>query len=295
MAIYDMSGDVLLSAFDNSGNSVVLAYDVNANEVLNNSNIDYDSYTVQSYCSSLASTMQGFDIFSGVIFQCSANNTMATINVSAQSLINSGFAISSDHGDSVSFSSEYYDPTDTYPLLYITADTNPAKVYVNRVTTGTATLIKILLFPLATTGYYAAHAYDEENQVMYMLGYSENNYLNDNGGSNKTVVSSWDMTDLTENQDGSFTPGYIDSIEIPFIFCMQGQQFHDGMIWVSSGYYTAEESYVYAIDPGDGTILHTIDLNTTNEVEGLAFISNTEMVVGIAGGVGYKKYTFTTT
>lgn len=294
MAIYKKNGDSIAVVYDAGGNLISQAYDINENPLL--SGVDYSQYTVSAYCSvSDIGQMQGFDIYNGTIFQfiasTSVSNVMCTIDADTSTVIQNGITAISEHGDSASFSNEKYTESDSVPLLYVTADANPAKVYVNRVTTTTSELIKTLYFPLAQTGYYAAHAYDENNSIMYMIGYTEQNYLTDNNGSNKTLVSKWDMSQLTQNQDGTYTPSYVDSYEIPFIYCTQGQQYHDGMIWVASGYVGASQSYIYALNPVDGTLLYTIDLDTTTEVEGLSFISNTEMVVGLSGGL-YQKYTF---
>ena len=163
---------------------------------------------------------------------------------------------------------------------------------MNRVTQTTSELIKTFTFPLDKTGYYAAHAYDKAHKIMYMVGYSEQNYQTDDSGNNKVVISKWDMTSLTQNQDGSYTPDYVSTFERAFIYNMQGQQFRAGMIWIASG-GTNTSQYIYALDPTDGTALHTINLNTATEVEGLSFLSANEMVVGFQGGT-YVKYTFAT-
>lgn len=294
MSIYSMNGSQISTAYKVDGIVSNVAYDVLGNQIHGGggSNINYDSYTVQAYCGSKTNSMQGFDIYNGVIFQCTQNNLMTSINASTQSVITSDFTAYSDHGDSASFSNEFYSASDTYPLLYITSDTTPAKVYVNRVTTGSAELVRTYTFPQDKTGYWAALAYDTTNNIMYMVGYKENSYISDNGGSNKMIVSKWNPSNAVDNGDGTLTPEFISNYERPFIYVAQGQQFHDGMIWVASGYYTDTASYIYAIEPATGATLYTIDLNSTKEVEGLSFISDTEMVVGLTGGTGYKKYTF---
>ena len=294
--IYNKDGISVPVAYGIDGASLPQVYDINKNPLL--IGVDYTDYTVSNYCSVSISQMQGFDIYDGIIFQFRANsstvsNVMCTIDAGTSTIIQNGISATSDHGDSASFSTEKYDASDDYPLLYVTADTTPCKVYIDRVTQTSCSLVKTLFFPTAQAGYYGAHAYDEENQVIYIVAYTEQNYQSDDGGNNKTLVSKWDMTDLTDNGDGTYTPAFISSFERPFIYVMQGQQFHDGMIWISSGYSGSSQSYIYAISPVDGTLLYTIDLNTTTEVEGLSFISNTEMIVGLAGGT-YKKYTFTT-
>lgn len=290
--VYDKTGNALTMLYGKDGLAKSTAYGKNGVVVF--TSIDYSKSTRSAYCTASVSATQGFDIFNGVIFQfrtpTSSGNVMATINAQTQSVINNSIAASSDHGDSATFSNEYYDSSDDYPLLYVTADTNPAKVYINRVTTTTSQLIKTLSFPLDKAGYYAALALDADNGIAYMVGYSEQNYQTDGGGANKTVISKWDLSELTENQDGSFTPTFLSKIERPFIYVMQGQQFHDGMIWIASG-GSNYNGYVYAIDPSTGNLLFTVDTTTTIEVEGIAFISDNEMVVGHQGGA-YYKFTF---
>lgn len=294
MSVYNKNGSELSSVFSKDGVSLPSAYDMQGNRIFGGS-VDYSKFSVSNYCSVSISQMQGFDIWGDYIFQFRANsssvsNIMCTINSKTNSIVQNGITATSDHGDSASFSSERYSSNDQFPLLYVTADTTPCKVYVNRVTLTSSQNIRTLLFPTEKAGYYAAHAYDELSKTMYIVGYSERNYQTDGGGTNKTLVSVWDMNNLTNNGDGTYTPTFVRSFERAFIYVMQGQQYHDGLIWISSG-YGSRQSYIYAISPVDGALIHTIDLETTVEVEGLSFISNTEMVVGLQGGT-YKKYTF---
>lgn len=295
MSIYNIDGTPLNIPYSKTGLQLEKAYNIDG-EIVFSESVNYDAYSFETLFTPSVPNMQGFDIFDDYIFQfrasSSLSNIMCTIDMDSGSILQNNITAKSDHGDSASFSDEYYDENDPFPLLYVTSDTTPCKVYVNRVTTTSSELIKTLLFPLAKAGYYAAHAYDVGNEIMYIVGYSENNYQSDNDGSNKTLVSVWDMNDLTDNGDGTFTPEFIRSFTRTFIYVMQGQQFHDGMIWIASGYGN-KQSYIYAISPVDGRLLHTVDLNTTTEVEGMSFISPNEMVVGFQGGT-YKKYTFAT-
>lgn len=292
MSIYNKSATQLWSAYGINGSVLATAYNVDGEVVFGS--VDYSTYSYAPYCSVSVANMQGFDIKNGIIFQfragSSVSNTMCTINASNASIIQNGITASSDHGDSASFS-ESYVSGDAYPLIYVTSDTNPAKVYINRVTQTSATLYKTLSFPLDKTGYYAAAAVDFTNDILYMVGYSEQNYLTDDSGNNKTVISKWDLSNLTDNGDSTYTPLFVSSLQRTFIYCTQGQQYHDGMIWTASGYTGSSNSYIYALNPSTGETLHTVDLQTTTEVEGLSFISTNEMVVGLQGGT-YRKYTF---
>lgn len=294
--IYDVQGNPLNACYDVGGAALLSAYDAAGTEIYHagEPTVDYSQYSISSMFSPSVSPMQGFDIYNGVIFQFlasgSVSNKMMTINAQTGAVINGNISAASDHGDSASFSNTFYAESDDFPLLYVTADTNPAKVYVNRVTESSSTLIQTLSFPLDKAGYYAALCLDVENQIAYMVGYSEQNYQTDDGGNNKTVISKWDLSNLTANQDGSYTPAYVSSVERAFIYVMQGQQFHDGMLWISSG-GTNVRGYVYALDPATGELLYTVDSESTTEIEGIAFTSPYEMVFGLQGGT-YKKVIF---
>ena len=199
-----------------------------------------------------------------------------------------------DHGDSATFSDEFYNVSDEFPLLYVTADTTPALIYVDRINRSSSSLIRTLKFP-ASAGYYGAGAFDFQNNICWLLAYSKNNYQTDDGGTNKTVVSKWDLSNLTDNGDSTYTPAFIEQYERDFIYVMQGLTYHDGIIWISSG-YPGHNAYVYGMNPDTGVIEHTIDFNTTTEIEACQFIYDSVtqdwyMLAGFQGGL-YKKVTF---
>lgn len=294
MGVFDKDGDSLLKCYDSTGSGLPNAYNKDGDTVFWDSNVNYDNYEINSFLTISVQNAQGFDVYNGILFQFRAGSSVQNVvnlyDLTDGTPVIVGMGITSGHGDSASFSDELYSETDEFPLLYVSADTNPALVYVNRVTVQTSELIKTLSFPIAQAGYYAAAVCDFENNIIYMVGYSERNYTNDNGGSNKTIITKWDMTSLTDNGDGTFTPLYISKIERDFVYCTQGQQYHDGLMWIASG-YSNHASYIYAIDPSDGEIEHTIDLNTNVEVEGLAWINDHSFIVGFQGGT-YKTVEF---
>lgn len=293
MSIYEINGNPLSIAYEKDGSTLNTAYDIDG-DVIFSGGVDYDNYTIESLFTISVNNCQGIAINNGVLFQFrgggGVSDTLCLFNASTGADITRNMTIESDHGDSATFSTSKYDESDEFPLIYVTADTTPAKIYIDRVSRSSASLIKTLVFP-SSAGYYGAGAFDFENNICYILAYAESNYLTDDGGANTTVISKWDLTNLTDNGDSTYTPAFISQYDRAFIYCMQGLEYHDGMIWVASGYSGNSQSYVYAINPSNGQLLHTIDLNTTTEVEGVAFISDTEMVVGLQGGV-YKKVTF---
>lgn len=303
MSVYNIDGDVINSLYDVSGSLLNNSYDLNGNIVYTKGMpiIDYDDYTMTPLYSISVQNCQGIAVYNDVLFQFRASGTSITDKVclfdfTDGSDILRNMTIKSDHGDSATFSKEFYANSDEFPLLYVTADTSPAKVYINRITRSASTLIKTLSFP-QSAGYYGASAFDWDNDICYLLSYKQNNYLSDNSGANTTVISKWDLSDLTDNGDGTYTPAFISQYERDFIYCMQGLAFHDGMIWIASG-YTNSSQYVYAMNPNNGEILHTILFNDTIEIEGVQFIYDNNaqsyyLVTGQQGGI-YKKYIFAT-
>lgn len=302
MAVYNINGNPLSSIYNVGGTSVPTGYDVQGDIVFTERvvPVDYDDYTMtQLYSVGFGST-QGMAIHNNVIFQFRASGStgdkVCLFDFSNGQTIATDIAIKSDHGDSATFSREYYASGDEFPLLYVSADTSPAKIYINRVRRTSSTLIKTLVFP-ASAGYYGAGAFDWDNNICYILAYKQQNYQTDGGGANTTVISKWDLSNLTDNGDDTYTPAFISQYERPFIYVMQGLAYHDGLLWVASGYGNAD-SHVYALNPTDGTLEHTITLNTY-EIEGIDFVYDTTaqsyyMVTSQlnSGSTYYKKYTF---
>lgn len=300
MYIYDINGNPINVAFDWQGEEIRDAYTQEGDHIPLATPLDYTEYTITDLFTYVENNFNGFDVYNGIIAQLMNSNKLYLFDLAEQTVIATALAITSAHGDSASFSREKYAETDEFPLLYVTSDANPALVYVNRITRSETTKIRTLNFPLDKTGYYAAHAYDESNRIMYMVGYSEQNYTTDDGGNNKTLVSKWNMSALTNNSDGTLTPAFVSSYERDFIFVMQGLQFFDGYIWISSGYANGQAQYIYAMRPSDGVIDYTITLDDTIEVEGLAWVYDSAsnkywMLVGQqngARGLNYSRIDF---
>lgn len=281
MNVYNINGTAITAAYDVNETSLNGVYDIYGDyipftEPITPLPLDYTSYEFTDLFDYTGNGFNGLDQHNGIIAQLMASNKLYMFDIDTQEEIATAITIKSDHGDSASFSQRYYQNSDEFPLLYITSDSNPAKVYVNRITRSSTSLVETLSFPLDKTGYYAAHAYDEANQIMYMVGYSQQNYLSDNSGANKTVISKWDMTNLTDNGSNNYTPAFISSYEIGFIYCMQGISFFDGYIWISSGYNNGRTQNIYGIDPITGTKLYTITMNNTEELEGVAWVYDQE-------------------
>lgn len=229
----------------------------------------------------VAST-QGFAISNGVIFQLYSDDVVVLIDKDSGTII-AELSITSGHGNTISFSNEYYADGDEFPLAYITAESNPPKVYVNRITRSGATLIKTYKFSYETVGYYANHCLDALNQRLYMCGYTMDSYTSDENGQNKMLFTEWDVSNAILNGDGTYTPTLVKQFYLPFINTHQGNEVHDGYIWMmsSSGSGQAgKTTRIYVINPFSERIEKIISDFPTNisteECEGLMFVEGTD-------------------
>lgn len=230
-------------------------------------------------------TAQGGAIYNGKLVQAYNNDFIQIYDIATDTLEDS-LAITCDHGDCVSFSNEFYNAGDDFPLAYFTADTTPAKVYVNRINNGAATLIRTLIFP-ASAGYYGGHALDADKNILYIIGYSENAYRSD-ANDNHMIVTAWDLNNLTA-VTGGYTPELIKSFTLPFIYCCQDQTFYNGKIFILSSYLASESpSKIVVVDPYKERITNEltqlISGIVNNEDEVITFMEDSngtaQMVVG---------------
>jgi len=303
MCVYNIDGIETNIAYNIDGEELSSAYEVDGTEIpfISPLPLDYSNYSTADLYTYVANGFNGFDVHEGVIAQLMANNKLYLFNVDDGSAIATAMAITCSHGDSATFGKDYYTSSDEFPLLYCTADTTPAVIYINRITRNSATLIKTLKFS-QVAGYYGAGAFDFKNGLCYIVAYKENSYTSDNGGTNKTLVTVWNLNELNDNGDGTYMPTYISSFECPFIYVMQGLQFFDGYIWISSGYNDGGNQYIYALNPVTHEIDHTILLDDHIEIEGLAWVYDAEqnkywMLIGQqngSAGLNYSRIDFAT-
>lgn len=303
MGVYNIDGIETNIAYNIDGEELSSAYEVDGTEIpfISPLPLDYSNYSTTDLYTYVANGFNGFDVHEGIIAQLMANNKLYLFNLDDGSAIATAMAITCSHGDSATFGKDYYASGDEFPLLYCTADTTPAVIYINRITRSSATLIKTLKFS-QVAGYYGAGTFDFKNGLCYIVAYKENSYTSDNGGTNKTLVTVWNLNELNDNGDGTYMPTYISSFECPFIYVMQGLQFFDGYIWISSGYNNGGNQYIYALNPVTHEIDHTILLDDNIEIEGLAWVYDAEqnkywMLIGQqngSAGINYSRIDFAT-
>lgn len=298
MAIYDYESNQLNSAFDIDGEALTNAYDVEGNVVFNGGMPDYSNYSyTQKWASKGISNTQGFDIYDDKVFWVSksgnasipANCYVWNLSDGSQALDTAYITVYSGHGNNLSFD---------FPTLYATSAYTPS-AYVNTMTDEfVATLTRTLVFDDGCTDCDAC--IDETDKtILWTLGHTASS----SDTSAPFYISKWDLTDLTDNGDSTYTPTCLQTVEVAQpsnSYFFQGCRFHDGLLWFANGYSgSSTNAYVFAVNPTTGEYVYTINCNTMTEPEGVAWVSDASVVGGYALYVGFqgmmlRKYTFGT-
>lgn len=255
-------------------------------EPLDFSRKGFDVTSLASVPTITGKSIQGFAIYGGVLFQLYNTNTVRLIDTSNYSVITE-LEITSDHGNTIDFSNEFYDVSDEFPLAYITSDSisNPTKVYVVRITRTGTTLIRTYYFGDASIkGYWAGHCLDTETNTLYLVGYTEDHYYLDENGTNNMIVSAWDIDNTTVNQDSTLTPQFIKSFTVPFIRTGQGRRFFNNRIYILSSHNGAlslpTNTNIVVIDPFREKVVSKFDNFPTaiknSEAEAIEFVLNSK-------------------
>lgn len=310
MAVYDASGATLGAVYNANGNALSAAYDA-AGEVIYRAGApqpNYDSYsrTIQWPKKSI-SFAQGFDIYDDKIFWVKKSGNGTVNNAMYIFSLNGEYALGEEtpyitayggHGNNVTFSTEFYDDNDNIPLVLMSTAYSDSPAYLNRITNGyTAEIIKKYKMPLIEDVINGAFdiCYGETADICYtasVFGANDDPELGTHIG-----LAKWDMTDLTENEDGTFTPAFIASARADWHSWKQGIKYHDGLLWLASAPISGAKAYVYALDPNTGQTIHTIDTGNKSEIEGAVWYPDESAVGGYALYVGFQgmemwKFTF---
>lgn len=283
--IYGINGNAINNAYDVDGIGLNKAYDVDGNIVFTQGSVNYDNYSyTQKWGSKGITPAQGFDIYDGKVFwvKKSGDSTIPAdcyvwnLSDGSQALDSAYITIYSGHGNNLAFN---------YPLVYCSPAYNPAKVYVNTFDGNTFSLDKTFSF----STLYDIDSCLDENDTSILWG------LSHDGIGTELVITKWNLSNLTLNGDGTYTPELLNSVNMtrPSGNYMQGTRFHDSMLWFGCGDGT-QRAYVYAVDPYSGVIKHSIDMQVNTEPEGVAWqYENGEYVLYVGfQGMMMRRYVF---
>lgn len=260
----------------------------------NKKGINYELYQTISLPNS-----QGMAIYDDYMFIYFATHYLRIYNKNTMQQLGE-ISINLEHGDTLQFSEEFYNNSDIAPIMYVTSDTNPGYCYVVRISNlTTAEVLKIYTFDVETNGYYQGYTCDFMNKKLYCLGYKENDFHTNATGTNKTIVSIYDLTQETLVSDNIYTLALIERYELPFIYCIQGQKWFEGKIFCNSSYHPNEQlSQIVVIDTYKKAIVSIFDDLPTNmqndELEDLDFVlgNNNKYYIIVSAREHIYKLTF---
>lgn len=270
MPIYNLSGNSIQNSYNLSGEIVRTNYDVNGNAIYGG----YSNYTITTLFNNGGASdwIQATAYYDGVIFQFTEGK-FKTLDLTGAS-ISSGYITDTTfgHANSVQFSNEFYDPTDRFPLLYVsTYNLTPNYTRVYRMTTTTATLIRSILMSTTEDGYCIESCIDSENGYLYTIGYKEDNPVTETAG-NVIVITKRDLNNLVDNGSDIYTAPLLSRIECNYwLYRAQACTYYDGYIWATFGGGASPNNF-YAINPNTGNKDYTMTIQNTVEPEGVAWV-----------------------
>ena len=198
--------------------------------------------------------------FNGVLFQAitgsnGLENKIATYNHATGEFIAS-YSCPITHGSALSFSDEYYDSNDEFPLLYCTVETPTVLVRVLRVTRTSGSLVRTLKLVDEDLSRNIVVAVDCENHRM-ITSWNKGGHYGDITIGICHVITVWDLDTLTPTGNANeYKPKLLDQYEVPYIACQQGCCFLNGIMYIlSSGdstwrsQYNLHTAWVYCLDP----------------------------------------------
>lgn len=283
--IYDINGNVLDSAYSVS-EMVDNAYDINGSVVFQRT-----GYIVETLFRYPISASQGFAIYNGTIAQVRESVSLNIIDIETQTKVKD-VSMDMGHGNSCQFSDEFYDPADEFPLFYIRND----GVWVYRIVGTSSTLVKKYSFPSDQLGtlnesYVAGFGVDSANRLLYTASYTQGNYISKTG---LLRVCKWDMDDIIDNGDGTYTMRLIEYNDLTWFDkyeAVQGCCYKDGCFYISTGYDFTQQ-YVVFVDASSLSIISDILIDSTAEVEGCAWYGEYLIVGQRVNTYTYKKVIF---
>lgn len=257
--IYSLSGTSINSAYEIDSNEIDFAYDLSGATVFERIN-PYEYYSISQIYNKSRDYSQGMDIYGNymVIFRDS-DHCFLFVNMTTWEI---DYTVSTDvneHGNDISFSKAFYDTEDEFPLLFLNGQRSKGlRIDINNLT---ATTIKTInATPTGSTWVVYGIAFNDDMTRYYTLGYNTNNYSDSSGF---IFLETWDISESLEN------PTRLDSVIRAWFPCIQGMQYHDGLLWVASG--MGDPVKVFALDLSDASIVKTVDLTRTGELEGIGW------------------------
>lgn len=215
-------------------------------------------------------TVQDIEILGDYVFAAYGDDSLKVYSLSTKTLL-ATLSVAVHHGSSVQFSYEYYNESDDFPLLYSGGWTDNLISVIRITKTGDvwdATVVRTLKIP-TTYGYYHSPNIDKVGKILYTYAHTSTPYTT---ATDYMIIAKFDLTNLTDNGDGTHTPAYIEQIRSPYLGIFQGHKYYNGRLYVCCD--TSDNSHKIAtLDAGTGELRGLIDVTQirNTELEGICY------------------------
>lgn len=208
--------------------------------------------TMESVTSSGA--RQGSDIYGNTLFTMLSDDKIATFNHDTGELLNVISNTESGHGGSVQFSGIFYDPADSFPLLFTIRNAE----HIIKGLRVTADSCQTIYNVDVGINYHMMVSFDAESNFLYTLHYPDGGEFPFTNATH-AVLNCWNMGNLTINQNNTVTPQNVFTKIVPAIYAPQDCKYYRGkMFIISSVTYGSSQyihgTYIYCLDIASGTI-----------------------------------------
>ena len=261
MAIYNTDGTQLDAVYGINGNALDVAYDSDGVVIYESGSDPYEYYKITSIYNKTRNNAQGLDIYGNYMaIYRDSDYAIQLVNMNTWLIEYTISTSLTAHGNDITFSNIFYNNTDVFPLLFVAQGSSNYGLRLNTSNETSETVQVLNAPPTGNTWVTYGTAFNDDGSRYYCLGYNTNNYSDSSGF---IFLETWDTSESIEN------PTRISSITRSWFPCIQGVAYHDGMLWVASG--MDDPVKVYALDPTDASIVKTIDLTRTGELEGIGW------------------------
>lgn len=196
------------------------------------------------------------------------------------------------HFNNCEFTDEFYDENDTYPLLMVGNGDNAYNPdlgnqwgdYIKLIRfandLSSFSVVRKYVLPTAIAGFYTnAIGVDNDNKTLWVMGYYNQDWSSGNG--NKSILTSWDLSNCTIDNNGNYVPALKTRCEFTWIRAYQDMTFVNGYIFMlaESSVNGKMPSQLYIIDTIKQTIRRTeINLITPfAEIEAITKVYDEEL------------------
>lgn len=215
---------------------------------------------------------QDIDVFDNYLFMAFTLNHINVYSLTDYSKV-AEISVETNHGSQMQFSNEYYAEGDPFPLLYCGGWTNNI-INVIRITNTddvwSAEIVRKLYIP-TENGYYLAPTIDKLNNILYCFGNKIQSTSHENNGN---VIVKCDLSNLTTNGDGTYTPQILEEHDIPWTGTFQGGKYFNGKMYVGFARTgTPHDARLVVFDVNTGEKRADIDMTpmTLSETEGVCY------------------------